>query len=156
MNKRIITIAERKFRQLKRKCPNFINVILDDWRGFRLIYDTEDVRKCDNNCDKCRLFLTLNEEPNGLFTAGLIPASAQDKKLFGQQNFLNCKTVSQYKQCYLNFIGHLKSINEINKELKLVKGLKFIYCLNKNKNIAEQKFKREILLIGALMKPAKN
>ena len=92
MNKNIINIAVKKFQELYKKYNGFINVGVDNWRGWRFVFDTEDVRKCKNNCKSCPLYFLLKNERITDFSAGLYPASKEDKELFGPQNFLNCKT----------------------------------------------------------------
>jgi hypothetical protein len=142
MRKDILKIAERKLKELSKKYDGFINVIVDDWRGFRFIFDTEDVRKCKNDCPNCPLFNLLKNERKGEFSAGLYPASKEDKDIFGPQNFLNCKTLDQYQNCYLNYLRSCKSKVEINNELQLVKNMSITY--SKNKEINEIDFKNEI------------
>lgn len=142
MRKDITKITNKKFRELSKKYDGFINVIVDDWRGFRFVFDTEDVRKCKNDCQNCPLYQLLKNEKEGYFSAGLYPASEKDKKIFGPQNFLNCKTVNQYQKCYLNYLEECKSKKEITEELKLVKNMKIIY--SKKGEIAEDEFKKEI------------
>jgi hypothetical protein len=111
---------------------------------FRFVFDTEDVRKCKNDCPNCPLYLLLKNEESGLFSAGLYPASKDDKNLFGPQNFLNCKTIKQYQACYLNFLAQCRSEKEIKQELDLVKSMKIIYSKGNIKK-TENLFKKEIL-----------
>ncbi|MBU0612523.1 hypothetical protein KKB10_00750 [Patescibacteria group bacterium] len=143
MRKDILKIAYKKLNELSKKYDGFINIVVDDWRGFRFVFDTEDVRLCKNDCKNCPLFQLLKNEKEGYFSVGLYPSNKEDKKLFGPQNFLNCKTLDQYQNCYLNYLKQCKSDVEINKELQLVKGMKIIYSKG-NINKAEQKFKNSI------------
>lgn len=147
MRQNILKIAFLKYKELSKKYDGFINIILDDWRGFRFIFDTKDVRRCKNNCLKCALYLLLKNEKRGLLSAGLYPASRMDKKIFGRQNFLNCKTLKQYKNCYLNFIlKKSKTKKETLAELNLIKNLRFIYSSNTRNLLTEEKrFKKSIL-----------
>lgn len=146
MRKNILKIATKKFQKLSKKYNKFINVFVDDWRGFRFVFDTDDVRNCKNNCKECSLFKLLKTEKEFLFSAGLYPASEKDKKLFGQQNFLNCKTLEQYKDCYVNFL--IKNANNktvIAKELELLRQSTIIYTKNSAKAALEKKFKDDIM-----------
>lgn len=89
------------FEILENQPNNFINVIFDNWRGWRLIFDTKEVRNCKNNCSDCSLYLLLK---NNNLLDELYPANKEDKRMFGPQNFLNCKTIIQYINCYVNFL----------------------------------------------------
>ncbi|OGF24668.1 hypothetical protein A3H09_00710 [Candidatus Falkowbacteria bacterium RIFCSPLOWO2_12_FULL_45_13] len=140
----IIKQAQRKFKQLEKKYGDFIFVIADDWRGWRFVYDTGDVRRCQNDCANCRLFNLLKKERPGEFTADLYRGNVRDKKFFGPQNFLNCKTLAQYGQGYVKFIKKIKNPAELREELNLVKNLKIIYARTGNKVQMEKIFKRSI------------
>jgi len=145
MNKKILNLSTKKFTRLQKKYKGFINVIVDNWHCFRFIYDTEDVRKCRNECQKCPLFLLLKNEPKGVFTASLYKASKKDKKLFGSQNFLNCKTLRQYRNCYINFLTlEAKTEKQIEEELRLIKEMKIIFTREKSKLKLEDNFKKFI------------
>lgn len=147
MNKRLLTIATKKFQKLSKKDGGFINVIFDNWRGFRFIFDTKDVRKCNNDCKRCSLYKLLEKEGISKNCFGLFPATRDDKKLFGPQNFLNCKTLNQYKKCFINFIlKKTKKEKKIRKELFLVKNFKIIFSKNKKSiSVVERELKKEII-----------
>lgn len=146
MRKDILKIAIKKFRQLSKKYNSFINIIVDDWRGFRFVYDSKDVRKCKNMCLKCSLYLLLKDEKKELFSAGLYPANEEDKKLFGKQNFLNCKSLRQYQNCYINFlVKKVKTKKEFEAEIKLIKNLKIIFSREDNINDLEKRFRDSII-----------
>ena len=147
MNKRKLNIAIRKIDKLSNKYKGFINIGFDNWRGFRFIFDTDDVRKCNNDCKNCQLYNFLKEEGISRDSFGLFLASAKDKRLFGPQRFLNCKTLKQYEDCFVNFILQ-KNITEqeIKKELRLIKNFKIIFSRsNKNLYKLEQDFKKRII-----------
>ena len=153
MKKSILKIANKKFKDLIKKYDGFINVVVDDWRGYRFVFDTKDVRSCKNNCKSCKLYQLLEDEKSGIFDAGLYPASAEDKKLFGNQRYLNCKTLKQYRDAYCNFI--LKKITtkkELNDELKLVKGFSIIYSRRGNKKAKERTTKNSIISKSKIVK----
>lgn len=146
MQQKIIKLARKEFKLLLKKYPYFCNVLVDDWRGFRFIFDTKDVRVCKNNCLKCSLFLLVGEKNNKIFSSGLYKASKEDKKIFGHHNYLNCKTLEQYRNCYLNFIfKKTRTKQEIVDELKLIKNLCFVYSSRRD-NLFEKelKFKKDI------------
>lgn len=146
MRKDILKIAIKKFRQLSRKYNGFINIIVDDWRGFRFVYDTKDIMKCKNMCLRCPLYLLLKNEKKELFSAGLYPANMEDKKLFGKQNFLNCKSLKQYQNCYINFLTKkVRTRKEFEAEIKLIENLKIIFSREDNINDLEKKFKTSII-----------
>ena len=141
MRKDILEIAKGKLKELSKKYDGFINVVVDDWRGFRFVFDTEDVRRCTNDCPNCPLYQLLKNEEEGLFSAGLYLADESDKRLFGPQNFLNCKTLDQYQSCYLNYLETCKSDDEITIELNLVNNMRIIFPNNK---ILEKNFRDAI------------
>ena len=146
MQKNILKIASEKFNQLSKKYDKFINVAVDDWRGFRFIFDTEDVRKCNNDCSNCGLYKLLQKEKKGFFSAGLYPANAEDKKIFGPQNFLNCKTLEQYENCYVNFVTkRVKTKSALLNELKLLKQMSIIYSRDEDEGICEKRFKYKVI-----------
>lgn len=147
MNKKITKLAFKHFDRLKRKYNGFINVGVDNWRGYRFIFDTGDVRRCQNNCAKCPLNLLLKAEKRGLFSAGLYQADKKDRSLFGPQYYLNCKTLTQYRNCYVNFlIRKAKTRNDIEDELELIKNFRIIFSKEKKDlRELENKFKLSIL-----------
>ncbi len=146
MEEKILQSALQKFRQFSKKYDGFINVIVDNWRGYRFIFDTKDVRRCNNNCINCPLFQMLKNEKRETFSAGLYAASAKDKTLFGHQNFLNCKTLKQYQDCYINFLTfECQSKKEIWDELDLIKNLCLFYCKKGSAKKKEKQFKKEII-----------
>lgn len=153
MDKKILKLGIKKFKNLAQNYNGFINVIIDDWRGYRFIFDTEEVRNCQNNCQACGLFRLLEKESAGLFSAGLYPASQEDKKIFGPQKYLNCKTAVQYQECYQNFLKTIKNRVEIEAELNLVRNLKFIYCRDGRLEKVEADFKQGILPSKSKKKP---
>ena len=124
-----MSVAEKKFKILRKKYDKFVCVFVDNWRGYCFIFDTEDVRNCRNDCANCDLFKLLKNEKGGVFSGKLNPASIEDKKIFGPQNFLNCKTLEQYINCYANFlIQKTKTKKDILVELNLIKEAAIIYA----------------------------
>ena len=63
---------------------------------------------------------------------GLYPASKKDKEIFGPQKYLNCKTLDQYKNCFINFVSKkIKNKKELTEELYLINNFKVIFSKNK-------------------------
>lgn len=146
MNKEIKKLAIKKFKSLRKKYKGFINIGVDNWRGYRFIFDTVDIRKCKNNCLQCPLYLLLKNEREGKFSSSLYLAREEDKKLFGPQRFLNCKTLNQYKNCYINFlIKKAQTEKEIEEELKLINNFIIIYSKNSNLEKLNVDFKKSLI-----------
>ncbi|MCX6791080.1 MAG: hypothetical protein NTV62_02715 [Candidatus Gribaldobacteria bacterium] len=149
MNKNILDIATKKFQKLSEEYGGSINVGVDNWRGWRFILDTDDVRNCKNECEKCALYCLLKDEQvrAGSFSATLYKANQEDKKLFGFQNFLNCKTLKQYEDCFVNFIVNKATTEkEIKEELILVKNFRLIFSKNTNNLLKKEKsFKKSVI-----------
>lgn len=147
MNKKILKIAIKEFNKLKNQYDGFINVGIDNWRGYRFIFDTEPCKKCKNGCSKCPLYLLLKDKKTGLFSAGLYRTSKKDKQLFGPQRYLNCKSLQQYQECYSNFlVKEANTEREIADELKLIKGFKIIFSRETNDlKKLETDFKKSII-----------
>jgi len=146
MNKKIIKIAEKKANSLIEKYDGFNNIVLDNWRGYRFIYDTDNFLKNKLDGKKYRLSTILkNEKVTKYFNGGLLLATNKDKKIFGQQKYLNTKTLQQYKNCYLNFIKQIETKKEVEKELFLVRNFKIIYVVNGERRKLEKRLKKEIL-----------
>lgn len=147
MKNSILKPAIRKFKELLTQYDGFITVFLDNWRGYRFIYDINKPNCCKNGCQKCPIYQLLkNEKRTDGFTAGLYLASNKEKRLFGSQKFLNCKSFDEYQSCYVNFL--LKKCNtkkEIFDELNLVKNMKVIYAKNGSPEKQELKFKKGII-----------
>jgi len=95
----------------------------------------------------------VKDEKEGIFSANLYPANKKDKELFGCQNFLNCKSLEQYKNCYINFLlKEAKTDNEIKGELKLIKNFRMIFSrgatdLSKKENEFKESIIEEVLKV---------
>jgi len=147
MNKKVLQIARKKFKELAKQYDQFNTVFLDNWRGYRFVYDTDEVKKYRGlSFFKSRLYALLKNEKPGLFSADLYPASREEKRLYGPNPFLNCKTYRQYRDCYAFFLlkkVHIKK--EIVAELSLVKNLKVIYARTGGEKALEKKFRRAVI-----------
>jgi hypothetical protein len=139
-------IAIKKLMNLKKKYNGFINVGLDNWRGYRFIFDTLDVRRCNNDCQNCPLYILLKNEKRAKFSSGLYLANKKDRTLFGPQKFLNCKTLEQYKNCYINFIKNkTKTEKQIIDELRLIKNFVIIFSKGNNLSKMNANFKKSLI-----------
>jgi len=142
MDPLLLTLASKKCRELSDRFDGFINVILDDWRGWHFIYDVKQSNCCTNGCEQCPLYQLLKDEEDGYFSAGLLPAAVEDKILFGTQNFLNCKSFLQYQNCYINFLlKKCSTAEEICNELNLVGDVRVIYSVQDTPARQERRFK---------------
>ncbi len=158
MNDTTFKQALIKLEELLKKYDGFITVFLDDWHGYRFIYDTRKSNCCENGCKKCPIYRLLkNEKGKDHFTTGLYLASSEEKRLFGPQKFLNCKSFDEYQNCYVNFL--LEKCNtkqEIFDELNLIKNMKVIYSKNDSPKKQEIKFKKSVIKkVLASSKPKK-
>ena len=146
MNQNIINTAIKKLEKLQKNYNGLVNVLVDNWRGWRFVFDTEDVRQCQNRCDQCALYQLLKNEKEDYFSPGLFPASLEDKKLFGLQNFLNCKTIEQYKNCYVNFlVKKANSKKEIRDEIGLIMNARIVFSKQGNTKRLEKRFQQQVL-----------
>lgn len=148
INQRIIKTAGSIFARLCKNYCGFQNVFIDDWRGYRFVFDTLDVRRCQNNCRQCRLFRVLKDEKEQSgFSPGLYRANKADKQNFGPQKNLNCKTLGQYINCYVNYFARIAvTPKQINDELRLVKNIRCVFtATNGSRNIMEKRLKAMII-----------
>ena len=148
MNKKVLKVAGRKLKKLFEQYDGFVNVFVDDWRGLRFVFDAECVRDCKNDCVNCPLYKLVKNEVAGPagFTAGLKLADEKDKKLFGPQRFLNCKTLDQYAASYAKFlVQECETKKEIVEELKLIKGCQLIYSRKGDAAVLDREFKKKVV-----------
>jgi hypothetical protein len=148
MYKKILRIAKLKFKKLFENYRYFNVVFVDNWRGFRFVYDTDEIKKYSaNKFYKSQLYYLLGKERYvGKFSIGLHPANKADKRLFGPEIFLNCKTYKQYQNCYINFLLKKKlTYKQIIEELELIKNLKIIYSKTGSKKGLERKFRLAVI-----------
>ncbi|ALM09656.1 MAG TPA: hypothetical protein DEB30_00800 [Candidatus Peribacter riflensis] len=146
MDPKILAQARKKFRELSERFDGFMTVILDNWRGYRFIYDLERASCCRYGCPRCPLYQLLKNESSGLFSAALLPANSDDKLLFGPQNFLNCKSLAEYQDGYSNFlVRKCFTRKEICGELDLVREMRVIYSRSGSLRRIEMKFKKGVI-----------
>lgn len=143
MNKKILQVARKKFKELAKKYNKFNIVFLDNWRGYRFVYDTDEAKKYrGKNLYKSKLYKLLENEKPDVFSADLYRTSPADKKIFGQNPFLNYRTSRQYRDCYVNFIlKKARKKKQIIEELEYIRDLKIIYAKKGNKSKLEKEFR---------------
>ncbi|MBU1167877.1 hypothetical protein KKC60_05760 [Patescibacteria group bacterium] len=143
MNKKIVAEAKKDLILIRSTYSDSLNIGFDNWRGYRFIFDTSDVRNCKNDCPNCPLYVSIKKSQSKF---GFIKATQEDKKIFGPQNQLNCKTLAQYSQCYTNFITtKINSYQEMKEELTLITGFKVLYSKNGQESKIETDFKQGII-----------
>jgi len=139
--------AWQEANKIGKELPDIKNIIFDDWRGWRFIFDTGGIRYCQHDCSNCRLFKLLNQVDSKSAYTSLIKAEERDQMLFGQENFLNCKSLEEYKNCYIRFI--LEKTNnqkEIQTELSLLMDMKILYSSSGRPRLLERQFKQAVIM----------
>lgn len=106
-------------------------VILDDWAGIRLIYETDDVANCGNNCAACPTHAILGGDPamppDDRLITSLTPASERHTSV-KRNRMLNCKTKADYMESFIAWLaGRCASAAEIREELDLVFNFQVVY-----------------------------
>ena len=123
--------------ELLKKFDGFNFIFLDNWRGFRFVYDVSDFSS---------LYKLLRSEKTGIFSAGLVLATPKDQKLFGPEKFLNCRSIGSYQLCFLNYLlRRCLTEEQITEELKLLKKVRLLYCRNGSRKKLELDFKTGII-----------
>ncbi|OGJ60457.1 hypothetical protein A3A67_03050 [Candidatus Peribacteria bacterium RIFCSPLOWO2_01_FULL_51_18] len=137
MESKILLPARKKLKELLRKFDGFKFIFLDNWRGYRFVYDVSDFSS---------LYKLLRSEKTGIFNAGLVLATPEDQKLFGPDKFLNCKSFSSYQSCFVNFlIRRCRTKKQLIEELLLLKQVRLMYCRNGSRKKLELDFKTGII-----------
>jgi len=148
MKKINLRAVVRQANKLAENYGRLENIIFDDWRGWRFIFDTPEVLKCNNDCGNCKLYKFLKQLRPNFSYARLFKASGRDQKMFGPQKFLNCKTLAQYQKCYSYFLlEETKTKGEIERELDLLRNMRVIYTKNKSIAETENNFKKAVLRV---------
>jgi len=152
MKKLILAAAQAEARELVQKYDGIKTIIFDDWRGWRFIIDSADLKRCDNNCSACPLYQFLTGSRIKFKYAKLIPASERDKKVFGPRQFLNCKSWREYQQCYINFFAtEIKSPTEFRAELRLLRNMRVLYFKLGSVQKLESRFKSVVIKKSAFL-----
>lgn len=130
----------------------FKTVILDDWSGIRLIYETEDVLLCSNICETCKTYSSLGQDQNqtGDFLITSLVQSSPDHTDVPRNRMLNCKTKSDYMKSFSEWlIKRCHTENDFYEELVLIRDFRVVFsdiCKDNNELLMlEQKMKREIV-----------
>lgn len=138
----------QKFAEELGKVLELHTVILDDWCGIRLIYETGDVRNCARDCLNCRTGNTLGEDtPAGTILDGalrttLIKASARHTDV-STYPMLNCKTKADYMRSFLLWLLHrCKNAADFGEELDLIANFRVVFAKQRHTDI--QRFELEL------------
>jgi hypothetical protein len=122
--------AALAFVQSKLGILDIKTVILDDWSGIRLIYETGDVRRCTNDCAHCRTYLTLGEDqkPPGDFLRTTLVKASDDHTDVTRNRMLNCKTTADYQSSFVQWLQRrCRTLEEFREELTLVRNFRVVY-----------------------------
>jgi hypothetical protein len=134
--------AAKKANQLVRENPGFFHVIIvDNWRGLRLIFDSEASAACNNDCDQCRhsrLFTPSQKKGRDLKATLFEFITTVDKKLYGPELYLPCKTTRRYAECFVSYLlddpvlckrglPQNKMKRLLQKEMKLVRDFVVVF-----------------------------
>jgi len=152
--------AREAARLLERKLSDGLYaVVLDEWRGVRLIVDSIWSRQCRNNCQDCPQFDILSN----LAPLASVPQSAsesvilyewkapKDLRLYGPERLLPCKTLERYGECFANcilFDEEMWHEPNLMEELQLVKTFKLVWSTRtgaRECRARERHFKRRII-----------
>lgn len=127
---------------------DFRTVILDDWAGIRLIYETEDVLACDNACEKCRTFLELGEdadESGGVLRTTLTKSSSAHTDI-SKYRMLNCKRVEDYLDSFSEWmITRCFDLEGFVEELTLIRNFRIVFSRHHATNVELGELKRKLV-----------
>ncbi len=141
-----LATAVKEAEILAIKHGGFYAIILDNWRGWYFIYDSPEVRLCNNDCANCKLYEAVSSSSENSQYAHFFEASELDKKMFGPHNFRNCKTLDGYKKSYEYFlVNETNSPEEIKDELDLLLGMRIVYAQEGSSSDLELSFKRSVI-----------
>jgi hypothetical protein len=106
-------------------------VILDDWCGIRLIYETPEVRQCRGQCPDCRLWRILGEDRternDGTLHATLTPSTRGHTDISAYP-MLNCKTKDDYAASFVQWLLlRCQTIGDFREELDLIANFRVVY-----------------------------
>ena len=123
-------VEARKFVSHLKDRLDLWTVILDDWAGIRLVYETADVAGCTNDCGRCPTFLALGEDqaqPAGTLRTTLKPATT-DHTDVTVNRMLNCKTPHNYADSFVRWLARrCVTDQDYRDELDLVFGFRVVY-----------------------------
>ena len=102
------------------KTNHFNYIMLDNWRGWCLIYDIKKSRPA-----RKKQAVWLIQKYSKYKLARLKKANRSDKKIFGLNEYLNCRSLNNYKRCYINWlIKRVSGVAEARQELDLLCGFR--------------------------------
>ena len=136
-------LMARAFIAEKANSLHFKTVILDDWSGIRLIYDTEEVQSCVNRCETCRMYLVLGKDQKNRdlesLTTTLTDADHSHTDV-STNRMLNCKTVENYLESFVQWmLKRCRTVDEYKQELELVRDFRIVHHPGWTNNSASAK-----------------
>ena len=128
-------------------------VVLDDWAGIRLVWETGDVRSCTGNCRDCPTFAVLGEDTKATARPGLnttLRKSTPDHTSITGYGMLNCKTMDDYKASFVDWLLHrCQTEKDLSEELDLIGNFHLVHDRNARNGTelrhAEIRMKTDIL-----------
>lgn len=122
-------------RRIADEVPDLIGILVDPWRGLNAVYEKE---VCNNNCEDCSLHnyiesIDRNRRDIGGVDFRLQSASELDKRLFGPQNNLNCKSFSEISKAFITVLNKTQERTpkvfeqDVIAELRDLEGVRVIY-----------------------------
>lgn len=148
----------REFVETIKAKISLTSVILDDWNtgeiinSPRLIYGGDCVVNClcltGRSCRECPLFQLVGiDQPDdsGIrFRTSLCKVTNEQLKLFSsKQPCLNCKTVEQYTESFIEFTTTLYDLEKLDAEFEWIKGFRVVAC-NDNSVFELKKIERKM------------
>ncbi|MBR9682267.1 MAG: hypothetical protein GOV02_01195 [Candidatus Aenigmarchaeota archaeon] len=121
--------AQRFATQMGGEIPQLNTVLVDPWRGLNAVYG---MSICNNDCDSCSLGRYVQDSDISIkvndVSFALIPATEDEKKEYGYQNNLSCKTVDEVRNAFVLYLTKkLGTYKEFLGELKDIRGTDVIY-----------------------------
>jgi len=127
------------------------SIILDQWRTKKDQWSlTYGYKSCDNQCETCKIHVVSTMPDIISMDSQLrtfqIPASEENRRNYGDQRALNCKTIDQYVKNFVTCFTKGYTLDSIDEELGYVAGFKLLY-LNGVSDLesAEKQIKRRIV-----------
>ena len=151
--------ARMAARRVKPVVP-FDRIILDDWRGPRLVFDTPLADACPpDSCEQCPLFRAVGEDSQGIdpaaFRGTLLRLSKEERDFFpGGQRMLNCKRTPQYAECFGRWMrDRCASREQVQEEFGLIMQIRIVFPILPDRILHEDeaRLRRQIATVCLLM-----
>ena len=107
--------------------------IIDDWNNRRIVFGASFTANCQSACDSCPLYSTVGEDPEEInpdqLQTTLVRAREDQIETFSaKQRFLNCKTLKQYCEAYIEwFVKRCLDPETVIAELNWVAGFRIVF-----------------------------